>query len=101
MAQQRQKYMERMQEIALKNSGPVAIGSPTQEAAVRALRDRGPLTQREINEFMDVKFKNARSLDLALCQMEKRGVVPRAPPCGPGRMACNRGSAQIPALEAQ
>jgi len=78
MERRRQKHTERMRQLGLKNLGPACTGSPAQQAAVRALRAYGPLTQRRINEVMEIKFKNPRSLDLALRQMEKRAVVRRA-----------------------
>jgi DNA-binding PadR family transcriptional regulator len=78
MDRRRQRHTERMRQVGLKNSTTACAGSPTQEAALRALRTFGPLTQRQINEAMDIKFKHPRSLDLALHEMEKRGVVRRS-----------------------
>jgi hypothetical protein len=78
MDRRRQRHSERMRSLGLKSFGQGSVGSPTQDAALKALRERGPLTQRQINEAMEIKFRHPRSLDLALCQLEKRAVVRRA-----------------------
>ncbi len=50
-------------------------GSPTQDAILKALRMHGPLRTPEVADRMELKYRNPRSVRIALGQLEKRGLV--------------------------
>ena len=70
-------YVDRMRRIGFSNTNSLGVGSPPQLDAIRILKEHGALTQLQMHELMTIKYKNHRSLDLALRQMEKRGLARR------------------------
>jgi len=76
IAERHREKSELMQSLGLKKvNSELPIGSPTQAAIVRALGEAGPLTTTQIALKMDTKFKNPRSVHLALRTLKERGVI--------------------------
>jgi DNA-binding transcriptional ArsR family regulator len=76
ISERHREKAERLRSLGLKNvSNNPGVASPTQAAIVRALGEGKPLTTTEITLTMDTKFKNPRSIHLALRRLNERGII--------------------------
>jgi hypothetical protein len=77
IASRRSEFSERLRSAAARKGSAQSAASPTQTSIVMTLQKFGPLSTKQLNESMDVKFSNPGSIYLALQTLTKQGKIRR------------------------